>query len=62
MYDTKADKKLAFKMGQRPFQSVVCEGVEEGLKVCTEGRNGGKGCDWGRTGGGWGWRWVESVA
>eukprot|EP00962_Isochrysis_galbana_P044533 scaffold17314_cov94-Isochrysis_galbana.AAC.1 len=43
LYDTKADKKLAFKMGQRPFQSVVCEGVEEGLKVCTEGRNGGQG-------------------
>mmetsp|Transcript_37689 Transcript_37689/g.121129 ORF Transcript_37689/g.121129 Transcript_37689/m.121129 type:complete len:256 (-) Transcript_37689:296-1063(-) len=39
LYDTKADKKLAFKMGQRPFQSVVCEGVEEGLKGM---RPGGK--------------------
>jgi hypothetical protein len=40
LYDTKADKKLAFKMGQRPFQSVVCEGVEEGLKVYRGGALG----------------------
>jgi len=25
-------KPVAFKYGQRPFQNVVCEGVEEGLK------------------------------
>jgi hypothetical protein len=25
-------KPIAFKYGQRPFQNVVCEGVEEGLK------------------------------
>ena len=32
LYDTRQDKKIAFKFGQRPFQNVVCEGVEEGLK------------------------------
>jgi len=39
LYDTKTDKRLAFKYGQRPFQSVICEGVEEGLKGM---RPGGK--------------------
>lgn len=32
LYDTANDKKVAFKYGQRPFQNVVCEGVEEGIK------------------------------
>jgi hypothetical protein len=32
LFDTVNDKPVAFKLGQRPFQSVVCEGVEEGLK------------------------------
>jgi len=27
-----APKPIAFKYGQRPFQNVVCEGVEEGIK------------------------------
>ena len=25
-------KPVAFKYGQRPFQNVICEGVEEGLR------------------------------
>jgi len=30
---TKGDgKPVAFKLGQRPFQNVICEGVEEGIK------------------------------
>jgi len=32
LFDTQNDKPVAFKLGQRPFQNVVCEGVEEGLK------------------------------
>jgi FKBP-type peptidyl-prolyl cis-trans isomerase len=32
IYDTTADKPIAFKLGQRPFQNVICEGVEEGIK------------------------------
>lgn len=35
LFDTTAGKDakpVAFKYGQRPFQNVVCEGVEEGLK------------------------------
>jgi len=32
LFDTTQDKPVAFKLGQRPFQNVVCEGVEEGLK------------------------------
>merc|ERR1712087_553610 len=32
LFDTRAEKAIAFKFGQRPFQSVVCEGLEEGLK------------------------------
>lgn len=39
LYDTSTDKKLAFKLGQRPFQSVVCDGVEEALRGM---RPGGK--------------------
>ena len=32
LFDTTSGKPVAFKYGQRPFQNVVCEGVEEGLK------------------------------
>jgi len=34
LFDTAAGegKPVAFKYGQRPFQNVVCEGVEEGIK------------------------------
>jgi hypothetical protein len=32
IYDTGDEKPVAFKLGQRPFQNVVCEGVEEGIK------------------------------
>jgi len=32
LFDTSKDKPVAFKLGQRPFQSIVCEGVEEGLQ------------------------------
>uniref|UniRef100_A0A7S4F3I0 peptidylprolyl isomerase n=1 Tax=Chrysotila carterae TaxID=13221 RepID=A0A7S4F3I0_CHRCT len=32
LFDTGTQKPLAFKYGQRPFASVMCEGVEEGLK------------------------------
>jgi hypothetical protein len=32
IYDTGDEKPIAFKLGQRPFQNVVCEGVEEGIK------------------------------
>jgi len=32
LYDTAGGKPVAFKFGQRPFQNVVCEGVEEGIK------------------------------
>jgi len=31
IYDTTAEKPIAFKLGQRPFQNVICEGVEEGI-------------------------------
>ena len=26
------EKPVAFKYGQRPFQNVICEGVEEGIR------------------------------
>ena len=32
IYDTAGGKPIAFKYGQRPFQNVICEGVEEGIK------------------------------
>lgn len=32
IFDTKDDKPVAFKYGQRPFQNVICEGVEEGIR------------------------------
>jgi hypothetical protein len=32
IYNTGDEKPVAFKLGQRPFQNVVCEGVEEGIK------------------------------
>jgi hypothetical protein len=31
IYDTAGEKPVAFKLGQRPFQNVICEGVEEGI-------------------------------
>lgn len=32
IYETaKGEKPVAFKYGQRPFQNVICEGVEEGI-------------------------------
>uniref|UniRef100_A0A7S0Q4H6 peptidylprolyl isomerase n=1 Tax=Coccolithus braarudii TaxID=221442 RepID=A0A7S0Q4H6_9EUKA len=39
LFDTRAEKAIAFKYGQRPFASIVCEGVEEGIKGM---RPGGK--------------------
>ena len=32
LFDTRDEKPIAFKFGQRPFQSIVCEGLEEGIK------------------------------
>ena len=33
IYQTaEGEKPVAFKYGQRPFQNVICEGVEEGIK------------------------------
>lgn len=33
IYETAAgEKPVAFKYGQRPFQNIICEGVEEGIK------------------------------
>lgn len=32
IYNTGDEKPIAFKLGQRPFQNVICEGVEEGIK------------------------------
>jgi hypothetical protein len=32
IYNTGDDKPIAFKLGQRPFQNVICEGVEEGIQ------------------------------
>jgi hypothetical protein len=32
IYNTGDEKPIAFKLGQRPFQNVVCEGVEEGIQ------------------------------
>ena len=31
-YSVEDDKPVAFKYGQRPFQNVICEGVEEGIR------------------------------
>ena len=40
IFDSTADAKpVAFKLGQRPFQNVLCEGVEQGIKGM---RTGGK--------------------
>lgn len=40
IYETAAgEKPVAFKYGQRPFQNIICEGVEEGIKGM---RAGGK--------------------
>lgn len=32
IYNTKDEKPLAFKYGTRPFQNVLCEGVEQGIQ------------------------------
>ena len=32
LFDTTSSKPVAFKYGQRPFQNVVCPGLEEGIK------------------------------
>ena len=32
IYNTGDEKPIAFKLGQRPFQNIVCQGVEEGIK------------------------------
>ena len=32
LFDTANDKPVAFKLGSRPFQNIVCLGVEEGLR------------------------------
>jgi hypothetical protein len=32
IFNTAGDKPIAFKFGQRPFQNVICEGVEEGIQ------------------------------
>merc|ERR1711924_148194 len=39
IFDSTAGKGVAFKLGQRPFQNVLCEGVEQGIKGM---RTGGK--------------------
>ena len=31
------DKPIGFKFGQRPFQSIICEGVEEGIRSMKPG-------------------------
>ena len=32
LFDTASDKPIAFRYGKRPFENVLCEGVEEGVK------------------------------
>lgn len=32
LYDTASDKPIAFRYGKRPFENVLCEGVEQGVK------------------------------
>ena len=32
IFDSTGGKGVAFKLGQRPFQNVLCEGVEQGIK------------------------------
>jgi len=32
IFSTKDDKPVAWKYGQRPFQNVICDGVEEGIR------------------------------
>jgi hypothetical protein len=39
IFDNQQEKPVAFKLGQRPFQNVLCEGVEQGIKGM---RTGGK--------------------
>ena len=37
LLDTFGKKPVAFKYGQRPFQNVVCEGLEEGIRTMKAG-------------------------
>jgi len=32
LYDTAGDKPIAFRYGKRPFENVLCDGVEQGVK------------------------------
>ncbi len=32
LYDTAGEKPIAFRYGKRPFENVLCEGVEQGVK------------------------------
>ena len=32
LYDTASDKPIAFRYGKRPFENVLCEGVEQGVR------------------------------
>ena len=32
LYDTAGEKPIAFRFGKRPFENVLCEGVEQGVK------------------------------
>jgi hypothetical protein len=32
LYDTASDKPVAFRYGKRPFENVLCEGVEQGIE------------------------------
>ena len=38
IFDSTGGKGVAFKLGQRPFQNVLCEGVEQGIKGMRTGR------------------------
>lgn len=37
LYDTAGSKKISFAYGERPFQDLICEGLEEGLKTMKPG-------------------------
>jgi len=32
LYDTAGDKPIAFRYGKRPFENILCDGVEQGVK------------------------------
>jgi len=42
IYDTAGEKPVAFKYGQRPFQNIICEGVEEGIRGAEPRRDEGR--------------------